>query len=162
MKERTKKPKKPYYSLVYKYMIGDGNGNTKETVKVSVDNPFLERYVKLLNSLESTKGRWGIVFENGVSYAHVEEGQITSDDLLFLDRLMLEEWDEYDSDSGDDGEGIEADDEERFIVDLKDEKFASEFHEGVEGEQEYSFLVFEGVDLFYYDEQGKKNKTKIK
>jgi hypothetical protein len=38
----------------------------------------------------------------------------------------------------------------------------SEFFEGVRSDTEYSFLVFENVELFYFDENGKKHKTKIK
>lgn len=156
LKEKApKKKKNPYYILRYNYMIGDANGNTTEEVRVSVDNPFVERYVKLLNSLKPTKGHWGIVFEGGIGYGHVEEGHITEDDYDFLQRMMNEEWDEDDFEDG-------MSPETRFMVDKKDEKFASEFFEGVSGETEYSFLVFKGVELFYYDEYGKKHKTKIK
>mgnify|MGYP000480385864 CR=1 FL=1 len=150
---KVKKNKKPYYKLRYNYMIGDGKGNTSETVRISVDNPYLERYVKLLNSLTPVKGCWGIVFEDDRIYSHYEEGQITKDDYYFLNRLMNEEY--Y--------ENLDEDmeDEEGFVVEKENEEFASEFFDGVRGETEYSFLVFEGIDLFYYDEEGKKNKTKI-
>ena len=47
------------------------------------------------------------------------------------------------------------------IVSKSDEDYASEFYEGVRGETEYSFLVFEGIDLYYYDEYGVKHETKI-
>jgi len=67
---------------------------------------------------------------------------------------MTEEY--GDDDDGDDDGGDE------FIVETSNLPFASEFWEGVRGETEYSFLVFEGVTLFYYDEEGKKNKTRIK
>jgi hypothetical protein len=50
----------PHYILKYDYMIGDSDGYTSEKIRVSVDNPFLERYVTLLNSLKPTKGTWGL------------------------------------------------------------------------------------------------------
>lgn len=57
--KKQKKASTPYYSLTYKYMIGDANGETSETVEVSKDNPFLERYVKLLRSLKPLSDTWG-------------------------------------------------------------------------------------------------------
>lgn len=146
-KKNNKKKQDPYYELVYNYMIGDGKGNTKEEVIVSVDNPFVERYVKLLNKLEPTKNHWGIVFEGNRIYESYNEGQITKDDYLFLERMMKEDY--------------EDEDEDVFIVSKSDEDYASEFYEGVRGETEYSFLVFEGIDLYYYDEYGVKHETRI-
>jgi hypothetical protein len=153
--EKKKKNKKqnPYYELIYNYMIGDGKGNTTEEVIVSVNNPFVERYVKLLNSLQPTKNHWGIVFERNRIYESYQEGQITKDDYLFLERMMKEDYDEdYDEDD---------EEEDIFIVSKADEDYASEFYEGVRGQTEYSFLVFEGVELYYYDEYGVKHETEI-
>ena len=149
-KKSNKKKQDPYYELIYNYMIGDGKGNTSEEVIVSVNNPFVERYVKLLNSLRPTKNHWGIVFERNRVYESYQEGQITKDDYLFLERMM----NEYYEDGDGDGEG-------EFIVSADDEDYASEFYEGVRGETEYSFLVFEGITLSYYDEYGVKHETKI-
>lgn len=53
-KKKEIKESEPYYLLKFKYMIGDANGYTSEKVKISLENPFLERLVKLLNSLEPT------------------------------------------------------------------------------------------------------------
>ena len=61
-------------------------------------------------------------------------------------------------------DGEDEDDEDgeyTFEVSKENEVYASEFFEGVRHEAEYSFLVFEGVDLFYYDEYKKKHSTKI-
>lgn len=139
-----KKKITPYYTLTYKYMIGDANGNTSETVKVSKDNPYLERYVKLLNSLKPTQGHWGIILEEYRIKKHFEQKQITEDDYNFLIYLMFEE-----SDS-------------TFVPDPKDEDYAYEFSDGVRGETEYSFLIFEGCYITYVDENNKKHATKIK
>jgi hypothetical protein len=134
---------KPYYKLRYYYMIGDANGDTKEDVRVSVDNPYLERYVKLLNSLKSTQGYWGIKLEPSRLRKHLRENQITEDDYQFLMRMMFEE-------------GTST-----FEVPKENEKYADEFIEGVRSDAEYSFLVFQGCKLFYYDEFGQKHKTEI-
>jgi len=151
-KKNKKKKQDPYYELIYNYMIGDGKGNTTEEVIVSVNNPFVERYVKLLNSLQPTKNHWGIVFEGDRVYESYQEGQITKDDYLFLERMM----NDGDNDDDDDDE-----EEDIFIVSKADEGYASEFYEGVRGETSYSFLVFEGIDLYYYDEYGVKHETEI-
>jgi hypothetical protein len=147
IKEKKPSTKKitPYYKLVYNYMIGDANGNTSEEIKVSVENPFIERYVTLLNKLKPLKGHWGVVFRENDLYKYMEEKQITKEDYDFLNRLMFEEY--------------ELEEDNTFIVEKKDEKFSDGFFYGVRGETEWSFLVFEGIDLFYYDENGVKHKT---
>ncbi len=148
----TKKVNKPHYLLVYNYMIGDADGETNRKVKVSLDNPFLERYVTLLNSLRPTKGTWGVTLTFERLKKHYKEKQITKDNLNFLNRMMFEEYDYF----------IECEDCEDFQVSIEDEKYANEFYDGVTSDTEYSFLVFEGCDLFFVDEFGKKHKTKIK
>jgi hypothetical protein len=50
----------PHYELVYNYMIGDADGDTTETCEVSLDNPFFERFIVLINSLPCPKDSWGI------------------------------------------------------------------------------------------------------
>ena len=146
--KKPKKPSKPYYLLVYNYMIGDGDGYTSEEVELSVDNPYIERYVTLLNSLKPLKRSWGVGLDRRRLYEHFDEGQITKDDYCFLNCLMFENEDDEDS-------------EYMFEVSKENEVYASEFFEGVKRETEYSFLVFQGVDLFYYDEYKKKHNTKI-
>lgn len=147
--KKPKKAKKPYYELEYDYMIGDANGNTSEETRISVDNPFVERYVTLLNKLKSTKGHWGVMLEQRRMYAHQEEKQITEDDYNFLIRTMF-------GTEGEENDGLEP-----YFTTDSDNKFADEFADGVRADTEYSFLVFEGIDLYYYDENGKKNNTKI-
>lgn len=155
IKEEEKKPKKkqdPYYILKYEYMIGDANGYTNEKITVSADNPFIERYVKLLNKLEPTKGTWGIILSYGNRmWSHHQEGQITLDDYNFLNRLAFPE-------------SLDEEEDEESINYFKTEQendWADEFYEGVRSDTEYSFLVFQGVELKYVDEYGKKHKTKF-
>lgn len=146
---KTNKKREPYYTLTYEYMIGDANGDTSKTVKLSLDNPFIERYVTLLNSLTPTNGTWGVMLSEEDLTKHFNEGQITEDDYKFLCRTMLEEM--Y-------GDELEF----PFIVSEENEKYANEFVEGVCSDTEYSFLVFEGCNLKYVDEFGVKHKTIIK
>lgn len=128
----------PYYELVYNYMIGDSDGDTTHVCEVSLDNTHVERFVKLVNSLKPTKGTWGIIFdENFLEKAH-EEGQINEDDYEFLSKIQ-------DCDFEDD----------------KEAEYAEELSEGIRSEASYSFLVFEGVDLYYYDDKGVKYNTEI-
>lgn len=140
---KKKKKKQPYYLLKYNYMIGDANGNTYEKVKVSKDNPYLERYFKLLNSLKPVKGTWGIVLDQETLEKSFKEEQITEDDYNFLIAVMF----------------IYDEDESELNLDVN---YVDEFYDGVCSDNEYSFLVFEGLTLTYVDENGKKHKTEIK
>jgi hypothetical protein len=138
----TIKPKKTsgkkvttHYILQYNYMIGDDNGYTDESVKLSKDNPFIERYVTLINKLKPTKGHWGVVLDKSRLIKHYTENQITKDEYEFLNGLMFE--------SNDSNE------------------YTNEFFEGVRSDAEYSFLVFQGCDLYYIDEYGEKHETEF-
>ena len=42
----------PHYLLKFNYIIGDANGYTSRKVEVSLENPYIERFVKLLRSLK--------------------------------------------------------------------------------------------------------------
>lgn len=41
------------------------------------------------------------------------------------------------------------------------EDYVYGFWEGIKGDAEYTFLVFEGVELFYVDEYGNELETEI-
>lgn len=152
-RKKRKANKKPYYTLEYRYMIGDANGNTSETVKLSADNPFIERYVKLLNGLKPNKQSWGVQLNDEDLDGFYSESQITLDDLRFLRRLMFEEYDIYEE--NDEVEGY------TYPIEKDNLKFAREFYSGVRDESEYSFLVFEEAVLKYSNEYGEKFDTKI-
>ncbi len=134
----------PFYTLTYNYMIGDSKGYTSEEVRLSIDNPLIERYCVLLNSLKTTNGYWGIMLQGNRMYSHYAEKQITKDDFDFLMATMFE---------GDDSNYFKTDDEK---------KYADEFYGGVRSDTEYSFLVFQGVVLKYTDEYGEKHYTQFK
>ena len=123
----------PYYTLTYNYSIGDSCGYTTKEVYLSVDNPYIERYCTLLNSIQPLKGKWGIILnEETIKSCFKEENQITEDDYNFLIRTMFEENNYFKGD--------------------KENNYANEFYEGVIEELGYNFLVFEGVKLTYTDE----------
>jgi hypothetical protein len=136
------KKKIPYYSLVFNYMIGDSNGYTKETVRINKDNPYVERFCKLLNKLEPCNGHWGVVLDRDRMGKTLDEKKITKKDYKFLCRLM---WPE----DGDKFEDVEND-------------YMNEFESAIKSDTEYSFLVFQSVDLFYVDEFSVKHETEFK
>lgn len=157
VKEKPRKRKiKPHYLLKYEYMIGDADGDTSKTVKVSADNPYLERYCKLLKKVKPVKGTWGICLDTETLEKWLNEKQITKDDYQFLQATM------FDPDFG--ILTIDNTDEngEKNPYDLDKDRFLAEFYEGVDSETEYSFLVFEGLDLKYVDENGVKSKARVK
>lgn len=143
VKKNTKSNTKPHYLLEYEYMIGDADGQTSEVVELSLDNPHIEKYCRLLNKLKPIKGHWGVVLSSDRIKKSLREKQITQDEYDFLMCTMFECYrEEVDS--------------------LKDEdNFLDEFWEGVKSDAEYSFLIFEGVILTYVDEFGEKFKTKF-
>ena len=143
-KKAKKKVNDPYYLLRYDYMIGDADGETQEEMEVSLKNPFVERYYKLLNSLKPIKGHWGVVLEEDRIEDAFNEKQITEDDYNFLTKLMFDSPDS------------------KFEISKENENYAMEFMDGVRSNTEYSFLVFQGVELLYVDEYGKENETIIK
>lgn len=155
VKEKPRKRKvKPHYILKYEYMIGDANGDTSESVKISADNPHLERYVKLLRKVKPCKGCWGTQLNSEDLENWLEEKQITQDDFNFLKATMFEGGTYY----GDD------DVEEEIVspYDQEEDPFLAEFYEGVQADAEYSFLVFQGLDLKYVNEKGEKQKVRVK
>jgi len=151
LKEKnTDKPKGgkiPYYELVFDYMIGDANGDTTETITTSVDNPHVERFVKLINSLKPLNGTWGIVFCEYEVEGFSE--QLELEDYQFLNAALFGI------------HGREDLDDNPYFAEGFEDNYLCEFEDGVRGETEYSFLVFQGVDLYYYDEYGVKNETEI-
>lgn len=142
--EKKKKNEKqnPYYLLEFSYMIGDADGHTEEEMGAPIeDAEIIERFVKLINNLKPTSGTWGIVFSRYELKDFLTEGQITEDDYDFLKTVMF---------------SIDRDDKDNKYKD-----YESYFSECIQGDAEYSFLVFEGVDLYYYDEYGVKHETEI-
>jgi len=136
----TAEKQEPYYDLVFNYMIGDANGHTEESADCSIeDAAFVERFVTLINGLKPLSGSWGIVFDEYEFDSFLKDGQLNQEDYNFLKTVMF--YTDEPADEDDDINGY--------------------FAECIQGETEYSFLVFQGVDLFYYDENGVKHATEI-
>ena len=133
--QKNTKKTKPHYLLTYNYMIGDANGYTK--------------YISLLNNLKPLKNHWGFILSSEDIRQAFKEKQITEDDYNFLCYMM-----HFDDVDGEDAAC-------KFIVEEKNEEFADEFVDGVRSDNDYSFLVFDGVDLKYIDEFGNKYETEI-
>ncbi len=138
-----RKKVKPHYILEYNYMIGDADGETTEKCKISLDNPYVERYCKLLSNLEPTEGTWGLSLDFETLESLLGEKQITDDDFQFLTVLMFE-----DSDSD-------------FVIPKEHKKHSKEFYGGVQTDVGYSFLTLEDLELYYIDEQGIQHETEI-
>ena len=114
-------------------MIGDSNGYTEEKVSVSINNPYLERYFKILDLIEATEGTWGLILDEETIVKTYIENQITADDCQFIVNIMKNE----------------------------DDDFCLELSYGIKSNTEYSFLIFQGLDLFYIDEYGITHKTEV-
>ena len=131
----------PYYTLIYNYTIGDTSEDITREVYLSIDNPYIERYCILLNSLQPFKSKCGII----LSEATIElclGNQITEDDYNFLMRTMFLE-------------------ENNYFKDDEENNYADEFYEGIAEELGYHFLLFEGVKLTYTNEHNVIFDTKF-
>lgn len=115
----------PYYHVIFNYMIGDAHGYT--SYDFTCDDEHVEevmKYVDILNKLKPLAGYWGVCFEN---YPDEYPGKyigLTEEEYEIFKELL---------NSGDD-EGIKG-----------------EICECLRDRTEYSFLVFQGAEVYYYD-----------
>lgn len=120
----------PYYHVIFNYMIGDANGNT--TYDFICNESEIEKvvkYVSILNKLKPLKDHWGICFDNYTKEYPGEYIGLSEDEYnIFIDLLYSNDY----------------------------EDIRGEISECLKSETEYSFLVFEKVDVYYYDENGIK------
>lgn len=120
----------PYYHVIFNYMIGDVNGNT--TYDFICNESEIEKvvkYVSILNKLKPLKDHWGICFDNYTKEYPGEYIGLSEDEYnIFIDLLYSNDY----------------------------EDIRGEISECLKSETEYSFLVFEKVDVYYYDENGIK------
>ncbi len=157
IKIKEEKPNKknitPYYELTFNYMIGDADGDTKEKINLTLDNPYIEKFVTAINKLSPTKGYWGVMLESRRIENHYDEGQITKEEYILLMMTMFED------DFEENEELMTKEEYEAYLEIFENDKFISQFFEGVRADAEYSFLVFQGCTLKYIDEYGVKHKT---
>lgn len=124
----------PYYHVIFNYMIGDANGNT--TYDFTCNESEIEKvvkYVSILNKLKPLKDHWGICFDNyEKEYPGEYIGLSEVEYNVFMDLLDCE-----------------------FYI----SKERSEIQSCLASRNEYSFLVFQGVEIYYYDENNTKYKV---
>lgn len=119
----------PYYHIIFNYMIGDGNGHTEyDLTCVSSEIEEVVKYVSILNKLNPLEGHWGICFNNYPEEYPGEYIGVSKDEYtIFIDLLNP------------DNEGIKG-----------------EISMCLKGEIEYALLIFEGVEIYYYNENNVK------
>lgn len=124
----------PYYHVIFNYMIGDANGNT--TYDFICNESEIEevvKYVSILNKLKPLKDHWGICFDNyEKEYPGEYIGLSEVEYNVFMDLLDCE-----------------------FYI----SKERSEIQSCLASRNEYSFLVFQGIEIYYYDENNTKCKV---
>lgn len=126
--------KTPYYHVIFNYMIGDADGST--TYDFTCNESEIEevvKYVSILNKLKPLKDHWGICFDNyEKEYPGEYIGLSEVEYNVFMDLLDCE-----------------------FYI----SKERSEIQSCLASRNEYSFLVFQGVEIYYYDENNTKYKV---
>ena len=133
--KRKDKKIKPYYSFVYQYLIGETSGFKSTKVKVALDDPQLERYFKVVDSLQRTDDMWYVMLEEEYLVKHVKEGHITEYDAEFLRETMYNPKSIY-------SKGV--------LI------YVDRGHPFKSGDASLSY-----VELFYFDEDGIKYETKV-
>ena len=127
------KNRTPYYHVIFNYMIGDANGNT--TYDFICNESEIEKvvkYISILNKLKPLKDHWGICFDDyEKEYPGEYIGLSEVEYNVFMDLLDCE-----------------------FYI----SKERSEIQSCLASRNKYSFLVFQGIEIYYYD----KNNTKYK
>ena len=143
----------PYYILKFNYSIGgDPYDITTKTTELSLNNPYIEKAVYLLNNFLT--GKELTLREIRNSY---EDGEFSDVDYKFLIRiLMYEDIDLEYFITGDDETWEDIDD----YLDIYT-RHADEFRDGVRTSVEGSYLVLEFVELVYINEYGNEFKTSI-
>lgn len=115
-------------------MIGDADGST--TYDFTCNESEIEKvvkYVSILNKLKPLKDHWGICFDNyEKEYPGEYIGLSEVEYNVFMDLLDCE-----------------------FYI----SKERSEIQSCLASRNEYSFLVFQGIEIYYYDENNTKYKV---
>ena len=143
----------PHYILKFNYSIGgDPRDIITKTTRISLNNPYIERAVHLLNNF--LKGK-ELTLEEIVSSYEVDD--FDDMDYKFLIRILMHEYMVLEHYITGDNETLEDVDEYLYIYTYH----ADEFRDGVCTTVEGSILVFEFVELVYINEYGNEFKTSI-
>ena len=143
----------PHYILKFNYSIGGETCDIiTKTTKLSLNNPYIERAVHLLNNFLTDKELTLISLRN--SY---EDSEFNDMDYKFLIRILMHEDIDLDHYITGDYETWEDVDEYLDIYTYH----ADEFRDGVCTTVEGAFLILEFVELVYINEYGNEFKTSI-
>ena len=143
----------PHYILKFNYSIGGETSDIiTKTTRLSLNNPYIERAVHLLNNFLTEKELTLISLRD--SY---EDSEFNDMDYKFLIRILMHEDIDLEHYITGDNETWEDVDEYLDIYTYH----ADEFRDGVYTTVEGSILVFEFVELVYINEYGNEFKTSI-
>ena len=143
----------PHYILKFNYSIGGETCDIiTKTTRLSLNNPYIERAVYLLNNFLTDKEL--ILEEIRTSYECDEFDEMS---YKFLIRILMDEDIDLDHYITGDNETWEDVDEYLDIYTYH----ADEFRDGVYTTVEGAILVFEFVELVYINEYGNEFKTSI-
>ena len=143
----------PHYILKFNYSIGGETSDIiTKTTKLSLNNPYIERAVYLLNNFLTDKELTIIEIRN--SY---EDGEFDDMDYKFLIRILMYEYIDLEHYITGEDETLED------VYDYLDmyTHHADEFRDGVYTTVEGSYLTLEFVELVYINEYGNEFKTSI-
>ena len=143
----------PHYILKFNYSIGGETCDIiTKTTKLSLNNPYIERAVHLLNNFLT--GKELTLREIRNSY---EDSEFDEMNYKFLIRILMDEDIDLDHYITGDYETWEDVDEYLDIYTYH----ADEFRDGVYTTVEGAFLTLEFVELVYINEYGNEFKTSI-
>lgn len=143
----------PHYILKFNYSIGgESRDIITKTARLSLNNPYIERAVYLLNNFLTDKEL--ILEEIRTSYEYDEFDEMS---YKFLVRILINEDTDLEHYITGDNETLEDVEEYLDIYTYH----ADEFRDGVYTTVEGAILVFEFVELVYINEYGNEFKTSI-
>ena len=143
----------PHYILKFNYSIGGETSDIiTKTTRLSLNNPYIERAVHLLNNFLTEKELTLISLRD--SY---EDSEFNDMDYKFLIRILMHEDIDLEHYITEDNETLEDVEEYLDIYTYH----ADEFRDGVYTTVEGAILVFEFVELVYINEYGNEFKTSI-
>ena len=143
----------PHYILKFNYSIGGETSDIiTKTTRLSLNNPYIERAVYLLNNFLTEKELTLISLRD--SY---EDSEFNDMDYKFLIRILMHEDIDLEHYITGDNETWEDVDEYLDIYTYH----ADELRDGVYTTVEGAILVFEFVKLVYINEYGNEFKTSI-
>ena len=143
----------PHYILKFNYSIGGETSDIiTKTTRLSLNNPYIERAIYLLNNFLTDKELTLISLRN--SY---EDSEFNDMDYKFLIRILMHEDTDLEHYITGDNETLEDVEEYLDIYTYH----ADEFRDGVYTTVEGAILVFEFVELVYINEYGNEFKTSI-